>query len=568
MKKGRVKKPKKRRANSQRQEHNNVEHQSNVAHPRHSRPFVSKRIRDTIPDVENVEVENRPFVDSQRTETQLQDTEVKTFMCDGGSLAIWIAQAEDVTDFCDGVNLESFEVRERAKDDSNKIVAWLDERNIQGETRTRAKPLTAYGLYLELTKPTKDRGGFELSFHLAYFVWRTSETERNDHRRFPDGRPLRQSRDISFVRRNKKANAEFLYEGQVSCVIAGHDDSRWVAYCFSDTYFDLGADTAGEDILEEEEEVEHGDVDFHTDPLVGDADANRPESNPWIYFLKVFDARLAKTRGEWQLTARNMKKILRDYDWARCVSESTMRKNDTEAMENYQVLRQSSNYVTRVMDLATQLSESLYENVDAVEKLLTEDVPRLDVFSSLPQCHPLLDSIKMELRELQRLKNALDQVKKRWVELARMLELDLQNESTKVGYDNRGLSLVMMLYVSPIAMSASVFSMNSEVIAFLSPGPKSFLGLLLVFVGIALIHSLVTWPPKRVLTLARNIRPELQVGALRLNALKRRHTIMPDEEHGEGTVTDNSVVSPFVHHRLGCLVAKFKRYLSASKERS
>src|ERR1700761_3946431 len=83
---------------------------------------------------------------------------------------------------------------------------------------------------------------FQLAFHLPYYAWRSTATPRYDHRRFANGDHLRHVQDISFLDwdDSKGSNrSSYLYESQISCVVAGSDNWTWVAYCFVDTYFDM-----------------------------------------------------------------------------------------------------------------------------------------------------------------------------------------------------------------------------------------------------------------------------------------------------------------------------------------
>jgi hypothetical protein len=117
---------------------------------------------------------------------------------------------------------------------------------------------------------------------LPFYAWRSSEKAHEDERRDANARPLRQSRDVSFLDWDSSGSSSFLYEAQISCVIAGMDEWRWVAYCFVDTFFE--SDEAKETVESyyEDSQIEEGML---TDPLtLGEKDANRPTQNPRDYF--------------------------------------------------------------------------------------------------------------------------------------------------------------------------------------------------------------------------------------------------------------------------------------------
>ncbi|KIW10306.1 hypothetical protein PV08_11268 [Exophiala spinifera] len=91
---------------------------------------------------------------------------------------------------------------------------------------------------IEVTVPTVGWAEFHLSLHLPYYAWRTSPRPYRDTRRNSSGHTLRQFRDVTLLD-GFDADKSYLYEAQISCVIAGIDDWRWVAYCFVDTYFEV-----------------------------------------------------------------------------------------------------------------------------------------------------------------------------------------------------------------------------------------------------------------------------------------------------------------------------------------
>jgi hypothetical protein len=78
---------------------------------------------------------------------------------------------------------------------------------------------------------------------------------------------LRQSQEVSFLNWESSGSSDFLYEAQISCLIAGLDDWKWVAYCFADTYFDVN------------DEAQETVVAYHEDSIDGGY-ASR-SSYPW-----------------------------------------------------------------------------------------------------------------------------------------------------------------------------------------------------------------------------------------------------------------------------------------------
>jgi hypothetical protein len=153
---------------------------------------------------------------------------------------------------------------------------------------------------------------FQLAFHLPYYVWRSSQKPCEDHRRDANASPLRQSRDVSFLNWKSSGSSGFLYEAQISCVVAGSDEWRWVAYCFVDTYFDAAED-AKETVQSYHEDslVEEG---MRADPFTyGITSADNPIQKPKEYFLMVFRIRIAQVKREWQKLVAKVQQSIREY---------------------------------------------------------------------------------------------------------------------------------------------------------------------------------------------------------------------------------------------------------------
>jgi hypothetical protein len=94
-------------------------------------------------------------------------------------------------------------------------------------------------------------------------------------------------------------------EAQISCVISGSDDWRWVSYAFVDTDFD--GDEFGDKAMSHE--------GLHWDPIAagGNLEANMPIWKPREYFLKVFEIRIIQVRKEWDFLVRKVELSIGRY---------------------------------------------------------------------------------------------------------------------------------------------------------------------------------------------------------------------------------------------------------------
>lgn len=153
---------------------------------------------------------------------------------------------------------------------------------------------------------------FQLAFHLPYYVWRSAQKASEDHRQDANATPLRQSRDISFLNWKSSGTSSFLYEAQISCVVAGSDEWRWVAYCFVDTYFD--ATSEARETVQSYYDDSQGDEGMLADPFTfGVKDANDPIQNPREYFLEVLRIRLNQVKCEWEQVVAKVQESIREY---------------------------------------------------------------------------------------------------------------------------------------------------------------------------------------------------------------------------------------------------------------
>jgi hypothetical protein len=158
---------------------------------------------------------------------------------------------------------------------------------------------------------------YQLSFHIPFYVWRMSDKACEDHRLDANASRLRQSQDVSFLNWKSSSSSNFLYEAQISCLVAGADHSRWVAYCFVDTYFDAPGDA--KETVESYHEDSLGDGGIHMDPFTfGVKSAERGIQTPREYFLSVFQIRINQVKREWEQVVTKVRESVREYVQVSC----------------------------------------------------------------------------------------------------------------------------------------------------------------------------------------------------------------------------------------------------------
>ena len=150
---------------------------------------------------------------------------------------------------------------------------------------------------------------FALEFHLRFFVWRTHCELKRDPRTGKSKRPLRKSRDLSFLRDTPRPDGlqEVLYDAGVSCLITGVNTDIWSGYLVVDSYY-------------EDEDDDRDTVKFRDDnrPPVGDIDVDHffafghgahgetvvemdcSPRDPRRYFLDVLISHMLRSKAEWE----------------------------------------------------------------------------------------------------------------------------------------------------------------------------------------------------------------------------------------------------------------------------
>jgi hypothetical protein len=152
---------------------------------------------------------------------------------------------------------------------------------------------------------------FQFAVHLPYFVWRRKECQ--DHRRDTNDSPLRKTQNVSFLNWKNPDRSGFLYEAQISCVVSGRDQYRWLAYCFVDNYFDAGEEERESVLSYHENSL--GEDGTLMDPLTyGSSTEDKPIERPREYFLEVLQARLGQVQREWQQVVAKVEQSIREYE--------------------------------------------------------------------------------------------------------------------------------------------------------------------------------------------------------------------------------------------------------------
>jgi hypothetical protein len=137
--------------------------------------------------------------------------------------------------------------------------------------------------------------------------------------------------DLAFLQKISPSDSDDekygIYDAQMTLVICGSQNSKWVAWAFADACADdeEDEDEDEDDDGEEEEDEDENDryAGFHSDPIASaeSRDSNLPFWDPREYFLTVFNLRIARIQNEWLNIVRelhrrvtgNVRRVLNSY---------------------------------------------------------------------------------------------------------------------------------------------------------------------------------------------------------------------------------------------------------------
>lgn len=322
---------------------------------------------------------------------------------------------------------------------------------------------------------------FHLTFNLPHLTLRTSAKARADQRKWPDGKPLRKSYDVSFLDdKNESGLSSFLYETQVSCTIAGPDDGRWTGYCFVDTYFDEESD--GEAVRSYVQDS-LAYLGMGADPFTQghfEIDRDVATRKPREYFLTVLRFRIQQATNEWIKVVELLTNCGRQ--WEQTLLPTSGRYPLAEAQSR----------VLFAKWLSQKLLLDISNTITSCEEFCDESIFSCFSHFGSANSRPLLRPIRSNLKEMRRLRETLKQQADNWANFTNALEVNVTVATLNI----TRVSLAIMVVMGSIALTVNVFSMSKPelVVPFIPENFKSFLCILAIVSGIGL-SALATTDP-------------------------------------------------------------------------
>ncbi|OTA98204.1 hypothetical protein M426DRAFT_259629 [Hypoxylon sp. CI-4A] len=219
---------------------------------------------------------------------------------------------------------------------------------------------------------------FALEFHLPYFALRKHRLAQGDHRKINNGKQLRRYQDIGFLRtmeaKSDNSHTEYIYEGNLSCLICGSSRYSWSAYLFNDIYFETEDDE--ESITEYQMQEREG---LMPDPLfAGKRTRDKWPCEPREHFLLVYEVRLRHVKKEWHQLIETVDEAIhlyRDDYWNKVIGGASLDSSDpgvrTHATKRRPQLREEIKDPDHLARLQRSLA-AVDQQVTDLRRLLTK----------------------------------------------------------------------------------------------------------------------------------------------------------------------------------------------------
>ncbi|KAH8588290.1 hypothetical protein B0O99DRAFT_693577 [Bisporella sp. PMI_857] len=366
---------------------------------------------------------------------------------------------------------------------------------------------------------------FQLELHIPYLALRPGPPKVPSLKKV-NRNPPRQWTDLSFLAiESSKLQDQGVYgihEAQISVVICGSDNRRWVGYGFVDKKFD------DEDMGDAQEE---GILD---DPIASDygrIDANLPLWDPREYFLSIFEIRIDQVLKEWEFLVRTVERSIKRYRTQHSFTLSPQPGKEGDQAED---IKKSFDWTHQTMDLLSQLLDVLSETIKAWE-IFNSPSGDINYFSDIyssqdaqqPRTRLSLRAIKETMETMEGLQQKLFLLDKSCRNSAEALQLRLTVENNEAVQRNGVTTEFTVSIISPVALAIAFYSMPQAAVP-VKLDPKYFtVVILFIMVLVKLLFVILCamprrpWWWKKVVAWIKKLRFD-EVGPIWL-ALRRGH---------------------------------------------
>ncbi|KAL6413122.1 hypothetical protein AUP68_02620 [Ilyonectria robusta] len=438
-----------------------------------------------------LESENVPYI--QLLDDTLSETSiVQFFMTESGAANRMMPQVELVANFCPDSTLEDLDSGGEIV--TSKAVCILDDRTNDGKVSISLGylgPLNVHQFYLKMKKERFQPKEIECEGKSLEDSKEQVRPPRNADRRLIFITDLNRWTMMAIVSTASRSatsppptDIDFLCEAQVSVLITGLDLKRWVAYCFVDTYFEKEDRREGVESYDDEVEFDEDDKPCcQPDPFTsGESDATLPVLCPREYFVVVLESRLRQIRDEWHVVVIRMELKIETY-----ISTCPITRPHVlpPGPGDAPTVGLSRSWTVHTRNLLRKLTQNLQATINQLEYFQADQTfttVRGPASRYIPTILATTKDLRIYLQDLDFLRQDCDKYiddLSFYMNNEVTLNAKLQARTAELGQ----MTTFVMIYVfTPIALSASVLSMQEKAI----PPPlrlngMSFIILVIVF---------------------------------------------------------------------------------------
>ncbi|KAF2176999.1 hypothetical protein K469DRAFT_382413 [Zopfia rhizophila CBS 207.26] len=327
----------------------------------------------------------------------------------------------------------------------------------------------AHQLSIWVDIPSRGFAKFRLEFFLPYFVL-TSLPQGGPSEETTNSKSSGKWEDLSFldIRTSKTPHKQAyqLYDAQVSVVICGVDDSRWVTYAFVDNQVDDA------DLEDENDSYEEGQV--YRDKIASDhnheINANQPIGNPREYFLIVLESKVGIALQSWEHLVRHVERAINRHNE---LHPATLSSNSEKTGDNTIDIKKTFDWTLRTRKLLHKLKFRLSATIEAWESFISPDgdIRYFDDLEDSPTGSPhhvelslraIINTFK-SLKDLERKLSLLEALSRH---AAETLQLRLNVESNETAHHSGVNTEFTVSIISPFALVIAYFCMPEKAIPF------------------------------------------------------------------------------------------------------
>ncbi|KAK2023704.1 hypothetical protein LX32DRAFT_132344 [Colletotrichum zoysiae] len=354
--------------------------------------------------------------------------------------------------------------------------------------------------------PTEGPQTFLMQFSFPLCVWRSTTQLMNDNRKSTTtGAALRVSRDVTFLRylagsEENSAITDGIYATDISCIVTGHDQSRWTGLVFLETWFDEILDDPSPDMVTRyENDVSDGML---LDPLCRGKDVIKSEWSPRPYFIRVLAVRLVQVYLEWDsllyhLTQQMSALTRRHKNFITRVRTPTLDRvpptpTQKKILEEFDELERGLRSFNEIWG---ELAQVLQENVRSGELFMKTDVLYFcnyqEPSDDASTCFPYLTQIRKTFTNLEQLRQRLGDMQHKCKDLikevASVRKMHRQQTNTVIPVHHSPTVLAWITILTfPLIITAALFSCD-DIFTF----ERSWKSFLLVWLVITVIISVM-----------------------------------------------------------------------------